>query len=234
LPDSLWSGWPFEHTDEERRSVTPCSEAQRARPRAMRPGARGSRSAAVPTPTSVAPARRYCTASSTLETPPSPMIGTFGNARDTRHVASSPIGNSAGPLTPPVPKPIFGRRRAVSMTSPGIVLTSVSPSAPESTATCAAATMPAPSDGDSFTNSGRRVHWRAARTSAASATGSAPNSSPPDFTFGQLTLSSNASTPALASRPATTVENSSTLLPTTLTSTRSAGSRAASHGMASR
>ncbi len=133
------------------------------------------------------------------------------------------MGNSAGPLMPPLPKLILGRRRRVSMTSPGIVFTSVSPVAPWSMATRAVSAMPAPSVGDSFTKMGRDVTARAPATSAASAFGSAPNSSPPAFTFGQLTFNSKASTPRSPSSADTTVAKSSMLLPTTLTSIRVPG-----------
>ena len=76
-----------------------------------------------------------------------------------------------------------------SITSPGSVFTSEMTSAPCSSATCAIAAMSG-SVGDSFTKMGRRVAARASRTIVASALGSAPNSSPPAFTFGQLTFSS--------------------------------------------
>ena len=189
----------------------------------MRCGARGSRSAAVPTPTSDAPASKYCAASLPVLMPPRPITGTSGSACRTRHVASNPSGSNAGPLTPPVPNPILGLRRAASITSPGMVFTSVRPVAPCSIETRAASTTPAPRVGESFTKMGRDVIARDARTNAASATGSAPNSIPPAFTFGQLTLSSKASTPGRSSRPPTTVSKSSTLLPTTLTITRVSG-----------
>src|SRR5687768_8038301 len=131
---------------------TPCRSHQRARSRTIRSGARGSRSIAVPMPTSVAPAIRYWSTSSAVDTPPIPISGTF-TARRTLDVASTPTGSSAVPLTPPVPKPSAGRRRSTSMTSPGMVLTRVRPSAPASTAVCAVRAMSG-SAGDSFTNSG--------------------------------------------------------------------------------
>ncbi len=56
----------------------------------------------------------------------SPITGTL-TARDTRHVASTPTGRSAAPLTPPEPKPTAGRRRSTSMTRPGTVFTTVIP-----------------------------------------------------------------------------------------------------------
>ena len=61
--------------------------------------------------------------------------------------------------------------------------------APASTATRALPTMSG-SVGDSLTKRGRRVAARARRTTSASVRGSAPNSMPPAFTFGQLTFSS--------------------------------------------
>ena len=207
----------------DRRSRTPSRSAQAESSRAIRSGARGSRSAAVPTPTSEAPAKRYWAASLPVLMPPRPITGTPGSAWRTRQVASNPKGSNAGPLTPPVPKPILGVRRDASITRPGMVFTNVRPVAPCSTATRAASTTPAPRVGESFTKMGRAVWAREARTNAASATGSAPNSIPPAFTLGQLTLSSNASTPGTLSRPPTTISKSSTLFPTTLTITRVSG-----------
>ena len=154
----------------------------------MRSGSRGSCSAAVPTPTSDAPATRYCRASAALATPPIPMSGT-GTACRTRQVARTPTGRSPAPLTPPLPNPSAGRRRRTSTTSPGRVLTRVSPSAPASTAARAVSAI-AGSVGESFTNRARRVAARARVTTSRRAAGSAPNSSPPAFTFGQLTFSS--------------------------------------------
>ncbi len=147
-------------------------------------------------------------------------------------VASTPTGSSSRPLTPPLPKPRAGRRASTSITSPGSVFTSVMPSAPASTATRAAAAM-SPSAGDSFTNSGLRVAARHPDTTARSDRSSAPNSSPPAFTLGQLTFSSNASSPASPSSAATTIGKSSTSRPTTFTSTRGPRTFAASHGRSS-
>ena len=141
-------------------------------------------------------------------------------AWETRQVASTPTGRIAGPLTPPVPNPSAGRRRSTSTTRPGTVFTTVTPSAPASTAMRAASAM-FDSVGESFTNSGRRVSARAPATTARSDAGSEPNSVPPCFTLGQLTFSSKPSTPrgfvaAANSSPATTRANSSVANPTTL------------------
>src|SRR6185312_7813214 len=181
---------------------TPCVSHHRARSRTTRSGSRGSRSAAVPIPTSDAPAMMYCKASDADDTPPTPSSGTRTACR-TFHVASTPTGSNGAPLTPPDPKPNAGRRRSTSTMRPGIVFTSVIPSAPASTATQALAAMSGDA-GLSLTKSGRAVAARAPRTTAASVAGSAPNSMPPARTFGQLTLSSNTSTPASSVSAATT------------------------------
>ena len=55
----------------------------------------------------------------------------------TFQTASTPTGSNPGPLTPPVPKPSAGFLRSTSITRPGIVFTSVIPSAPASTAALA-------------------------------------------------------------------------------------------------
>ena len=129
-----------------------------------------------------------------VATPPTPITGTY-TARDTCHVASTPTGRIAAPLTPPVPKPSAGRRRSTSITSPGSVLTTVIPSAPRSTATSRrrgnvrAAWRQLDEQRARRAAAGPRHQIRAARD------GSAPNSMPPRRTLGQLTLSSNAGTP---------------------------------------
>src|SRR5690348_18445561 len=70
----------------------------------MRSGALGSASAAVPTATRLAPASRYSRASRPLRTPPTPITGSW-TFSVTLRVASTPMGRSAGPLTPPNPVP---------------------------------------------------------------------------------------------------------------------------------
>src|ERR1051325_7750781 len=70
----------------------------------MRSGTRGSASAAVPIAISDAPAARYSRASAAVRIPPTPITGIATWSR-TRRVANTPIGNRAGPLTPPEPLP---------------------------------------------------------------------------------------------------------------------------------
>src|SRR5688572_12310575 len=135
-------------------------------PLTTRSALRGSRIEAVPSATSEAPATRYCNASSALVMPPTPITGTF-TARATRQVARTPTGINDTPLTPPLPNPSTGRRVSRSITRPGIVFTTVIPSAPASTATDAVRAMSV-KVGDSFTNTGRRVASRARPTTSRS------------------------------------------------------------------
>src|SRR5262249_55610065 len=116
----------------------------------------------------------------------SPMTGTF-TARDTFHVARTPTGRIAEPLTPPLPNPSTGFRVSRSTTKPGMVFTTVMPSAPQSTEIFAAPAISL-SVGDSFTNTVRQVIARVEETTTLSDAGSAPNSRPPWRVFGQLTL----------------------------------------------
>ena len=90
--------------------------------------------------------------------------------------------------------------------------------------------------GDSFTNNGRFVATRARRTTSESAVKSAPNSMPPAFTLGQLTLISYPSSApgeslsTAASNSAMTSANSSTPKPTMFAILRVRGNAVASHG----
>ncbi len=124
-----------------------------AAPTAIRSGARGSAKVAVPTPTASAPASIISTASTPVVTPPVPMIGVSGSARDTSQTARNAIALIGGPLRPPPPAPSFGRRVSGSTASPITVFTSVRPVAPASTARLAIATRSV-TLGESFANSG--------------------------------------------------------------------------------
>src|SRR5688572_29668761 len=104
-------------------------------------------------------------------------------------VARTPTGSSPLPLTPPVPKPRAGFRVSTSITSPGKVFTTEIPSAPASAAV-RAETPIAGRVGDNFTKIGLRVDARDLVTTSESVRASAPNSTPPALTFGQLTFSS--------------------------------------------
>jgi hypothetical protein len=183
----------------------------------------------------------YCSASSALAIPPTPITGTR-TARRTFQVASTPMGSRPGPLTPPVPNPSAGRRRFTSTTKPGSVFTTVSASAPALTAIRAVAPM-SDSVGESFTKIRRRVTPRTCETIVASVAGSLTNSAPPALAFGQLTLSSypsiaversTAPTPSASSIPMTTDGKSSVVAPTTFTSLRVFGRWAPSHARWSR
>ena len=83
--------------------------------RTIRSGARGSANVAVPTPTAVAPASIISIASTPVVTPPVPMIGTPGNARDTSHTARNAIGLIGAPVSPPPPAPSRGVRACASI-----------------------------------------------------------------------------------------------------------------------
>src|SRR5918995_1785548 len=89
--------------------------------------------------TSEAPAFRYCRTSSADRTPPTPMIGVSPIRSAMRETASTPIGRSAGPLTPPLPLPSLVPPFTEN-SRPGMVFTALIPSAPASRAVIA---MPA-------------------------------------------------------------------------------------------
>ena len=118
------------------------------------------------------------------------------------------------------------------MTRPGKVFTTDIPSAPASAAVRALAPMSC-SVGDNLTKIGLRVACRAVVTTSVSERESAPNSRPPAFTFGQLTLSSYPDTAGESSSVDTTAANSSTWFPTTFTSTFARRRFPASHGRCS-
>ena len=138
----------------------------------------------MPTATNAAPAARYCRASAAVRIPPTPITG-IPTRSVTRRVASTPMGRSAGPLSPPLPLP----SRASSI--PGTVFTSVTASAPSCCATRAMAARSG-STGESFTLSGRVEARRQAATRLARLRGSAPNSRPPALVLGHDALISNA------------------------------------------
>src|SRR6185503_13370905 len=100
------------------------------------------------------------------------MIGTF-TALLAFHTARTPTGRIAGPLTPPLPNPSAGFLDSTSITSPGIVFTSVSPSAPESTASRAVSAIEE-RVGESFTKRGFDVTPLARLIKAERIDGSAP------------------------------------------------------------
>ena len=144
------------------------------------------------------------------------MIGSPHVCR-ARHVAYTPMGRIAGPLTPPDRLPMSGSRREMSTTIPGKVLIALRPSAPASSQ-MRAKSPTSGTLGVSLITSGRSVQPRSRATRSASALSSVPNIVPP-FTFGQETLISYPRKPSSPSSPLTTAAKSSAECPTTFTNT---------------
>ena len=152
-------------------------------------GARGSRKVAVPTWTASAPACRSSTASWPDCTPPTPTIAVSGNAARHSQTARTATGCTGAPESPPPPAPRTGRPVSVSRASPSSVFTSVSPSAPPSSAPVAISTTSG-TLGLSLAQRGR-PHLVAAMTRAV-ASAEWANMRDRSSTFGQLTLTSSA------------------------------------------
>src|SRR6202167_6226416 len=187
----------------------------------MRMHAEGSWKIAVPTLTSVAPARMSSSASGPVRTPPMPMMGTSGSASRTCQMHRTATGRLAGPESPPVVPASTGRMVAMSIAMPSKVLISESPSAPAVTQARAIATMSVTS-GDSLANTGMsyRARPRTASMTAPAAPASQANTCPRSSTFGQEMLTSMAVTPAESDRRAASSAYSSTVPPAIETTAR--------------
>ena len=128
---------------------------------------KGSTKLAVPTCTAVAPAMMNSSASRASAMPPMPTIGIFTAWRHSCTMRTA-IGRIAGPLRPPTPFEIFGRRVSTSITIARKVLTSDTASAPASSA-ARANEATSVTFGVSFGMSGSRVTLRTALTTSCGA-----------------------------------------------------------------
>ena len=152
-------------------------------------GARGSRNVAVPTWTASAPASNSSTASRPEKTPPTPTMGSSGNAARHSHTARTATGCTAAPDSPPPPAPRKGRPDSVSRARPSSVFTSVSPSAPPSTAPVAISTR---SGTFGLSLAQRGSPHAVASSTRAVASAEWANMRERSSTLGQLTLISSA------------------------------------------
>jgi len=94
---------------------------------------KGSTKLAVPTWTAAAPAIRNSRTSRALPMPPIPMTGMRTRCAHS-YTMRTAIGRMAGPLSPPIPFEIAGRRVSTSITMARNVFTSDTASAPFSSA----------------------------------------------------------------------------------------------------
>ena len=126
------------------------------------------------------------------------MIGMSGSTVRVWYTAARPIGNTAGPDTPPVTLAMIGSPLRMLIRMPLSVLIMLRASAPCSTA-ARAGTVMSVTFGVSLTIIGLSVIERRRSIRLARATGSVPTLMPPAETFGQLTLISSMSASESAS-----------------------------------
>ena len=163
----------------------------------------------VPTCTADAPAAMNSSASCAVAIPPTPMMEASGIASATRYTARSASGLMAGPESLPAPAASFGREDSVSMASPAIEFTSVSPRAPEPMHCFAISTTSTPST-DSLANTGTREMPATAAITSPARTTSPAKGRPSCASFAHDRFTSRPCTVRSATSLAVTRLNSST------------------------